>query len=274
MTNGISRIFGVILKIRFPKKIQTFINNMYIKQFNINMSEFKEAEYYESLNSLFTRDLVKKREFVKNENMLISPCDALITELGAITKGGLNALQIKGSSYSINSLLGNYTLRKDKERLKDGLFINFYLSPSDYHHYHAPCDMRVLKATHIPGALYPVNLKWLHKKAELFSGNERVVLECETALKSRFWLVFVGALNVGKIRFLFDENIATNIKKEEQSYFSYKELNLFQGEEMGFFEMGSTIVFLGEKGAFGAVVKQGEKVKFTQEIIALMKPKS
>ncbi|MDR2635267.1 MAG: phosphatidylserine decarboxylase [Campylobacteraceae bacterium] len=274
MTNGISRIFGVFAAVKFPRKIQTFINKTYIKIFKIDMSEFKEAAYYDSLGRLFTRDLVKKREFIKNENALISPCDALITELGTIEKGGLTALQIKGFSYSINLLLGSYTPRKDKEKLKNGLFINFYLSPSDYHHYHAPCDMRVLKATHIPGALYPVNLKWLNKKAELFCENERVVVECETALKSRFWLVFVGALNVGKIRFLFDENIATNVKKYEQSYFTYKNLNLFQGEEMGFFEMGSTIVFLGEKETFKALVKQGEKVKFTQEIVTVVKPKT
>jgi phosphatidylserine decarboxylase len=268
MTNGISRVFGAFAAVRFPKKLQTFINKTYIKLFKIDMSEFQDAAYYQSLSKLFTRDLVKKREFAKSKNLLISPCDALITEIGTIEKGGLSALQIKGFSYSINSLLGNFTFRKDKERLKNGLFINFYLSPSDYHHYHAPCDMKVLKATHIPGALYPVNLKWLHKKAELFCENERVVLECETVFKSRFWLVFVGALNVGKIRFLFDENITTNIKKEEQSYYAYKDLNLFQGEEMGFFEMGSTIVFLGEKEAFKPFVKKGDKVRFTQEIIA------
>ncbi|MDR0762115.1 MAG: phosphatidylserine decarboxylase [Campylobacteraceae bacterium] len=271
MTNIISRVFGVFAAIRFPKKIQTFINKTYIKLFKIDMSEFKEAEYYESLGKLFTRNLVKKREFEKSENLLISPCDALITELGTIDTNALRALQIKGFSYSINSLLGAYTLKKDKERLQDGLFVNFYLSPSDYHHYHAPCDMRVLKATHISGALYPVNLKWLCKKAELFSENERVVLECETTSKSHFWLIFVGALNVGKIRFLFDENIATNAKKNRNYYCSYDNLNLFQGEEMGFFEMGSTIVFLGEKKMFKSLVKRGEKVKFTQEIIAVKK---
>jgi phosphatidylserine decarboxylase len=271
MTNVISRIFGIFAAIRFPKKIQTFINEIYIKLFKIDMSEFKEAAHYESLSRLFTRDLIKKREFIKSENLLISPCDALITELGAIDTNALKALQIKGFSYSINSLLGAYAMRKDKEKLKGGLFMNFYLSPSDYHHYHAPCDMRVLKASHIPGALYPVNLKWLHKKAELFCENERVVLECETVFKSRFWLVFVGALNVGKIRFLFDENIATNAKKEEQSCYLYKDLNLFQGEEMGFFEMGSTIVFLGEKKIFKPLVKKDEKVEFTQEIIAEQK---
>lgn len=269
MTNVISRIFGAFAAVRFPKKIQNLINKAYVKIFKIDMSEFKEAAYYESLGKLFTRDLVKKREFAKNENLLISPCDALITEFGAIDAHNLKALQIKGFSYPVNSFLGSYTLRRDKERLKNGLFVNFYLSPSDYHHYHAPCDMRVLKATHIPGALYPVNLKWLHKKAELFSENERVVLECETALKARFWLVFVGALNVGKIRFLFDENIATNAKKEKESYYLYDDLNLSQGEEMGFFEMGSTIVFLGEKNAFKPLVKKGEKVKFTQGIIAV-----
>ncbi|MDR1975466.1 MAG: phosphatidylserine decarboxylase [Campylobacteraceae bacterium] len=270
MTNSISRVFGIFSRVRFPKKVQVFINELYIKAFNIDMSEFKEAAYYESLNRLFTRDLVSAREFEKGEDILISPCDSFITELGRIDKDGLTALQIKDSSYSIDTLLGDYTLRQDKDRLRGGLFVNFYLSPSDYHHYHAPCDMRVLKATHIPGALYPVNLKWLRKKAQLFNTNERVVLECETPSKARFWLVFVGALNVGKIRFLFDENIATNAKKGRQSYFLYKDTRLYQGEEMGFFEMGSTIVFLGESGAFKSLVRQGSKVRFGEDIISVV----
>ncbi|MDR1008432.1 MAG: phosphatidylserine decarboxylase [Campylobacteraceae bacterium] len=271
MTNIISKIFGVFAAVHFPKKLQIFINQTYIKLFKIDMREFKEAAYYESLSKLFTRDLIKKRDFIKSENLLISPCDALITEIGTIDTNAIKALQIKGFSYSVNSLLGNYTLKQDKERLKGGLFINFYLSPSDYHHYHAPCDMTVLKATHIPGALYPVNLKWLHKKTELFCENERVVLECETTSKKHFWLIFVGALNVGKIRFLFDENIATNAGKEKESYHLYNDLKLFQGEEMGFFEMGSTIVFLGERKVFKPLIKKNEKVKFTQEIVVIEK---
>ncbi|MDR0579450.1 MAG: phosphatidylserine decarboxylase [Campylobacteraceae bacterium] len=267
MTNIFSRIFGVLAAKRFPKKIQNFINKSYIKAFNINMSEFESFQNYESLGALFTRSLKEPRYIVKNNQMLISMCDALVSEEGVISHNGLNALQIKGSSYSVNLLLGDFILIKEKKKLEGGIFVNLYLSPADYHHYHAPCDMKIIKAIHIPGKLYPVNLKWLNKKAGIFIENERVVLECETKDGAKFFLIFVGALNVGKMRFCFDENIQTNAKDTIQTFYTYKDLYILQGDKLGFFEMGSTVVFLGENMIFKSLVKKGTKVRFGDEII-------
>jgi phosphatidylserine decarboxylase len=251
--------------------MQNFINKTYVEHFKIDMSEFREPNYYKSLNELFTRSFKTPRKIEKDEKLLLCMCDSLISELGIIGKSELNAFQIKNFSYSVNSLLGDFILQKEKAKLKGGLFINFYLSPADYHHYHSPCDMKIVKAVHIPGKLYPVNFKWLNKKAGLFTENERVVLECETLSKNRFYLVFVGALNVGKMRFYFDENICTNAKEGIEKLYTHKDLYIKQGEEIGFFEMGSTVVFLGENKIFKSLVKSGEKVKFGDKIISLEK---
>jgi phosphatidylserine decarboxylase len=269
ITNVISRIFGFLAAKRFPKKMQNFINEKYVKYFDIDMSEFKKPQEYESLNALFVRSLKTPRSIVKNDKTLISMCDSLISEEGIIGRSDLSAFQIKGSSYSINALLGDFVIVKEKKKLEGGIFINLYLSPADYHHYHAPCDMKIIKATHIAGKLYPVNFKWLNKKAGIFTENERVVLECETKEKAKFFLIFIGALNVGRMRFHFDGNICTNAKENSQKFYTYKDLYVSQGDELGFFEMGSTVVFLGEKGIFKSLVKFGKKVKFGDEIIKI-----
>lgn len=260
ITNIASRIFGVLANTKFPKTIQNYINRTYVKKLNLDMSDFYEPEYYDSLNQLFTRAFKTPKKFINDKKILYSMCDAWISECGKIDT--LRALQIKGFSYSTYSLLGDFISRGEKDRLRDGVFVNFYLSPSDYHRYHSPCDMKITKAVHIPGELYPVNFKWLNKRASLFVTNERVVLECETSESSRFYLVFVGALNVGKIKFLFDERIDTNCSSTKPTLYTYEDLSVKQGDEIGRFEMGSTVVFLGEAGKFEITTEQDTKIKF------------
>ncbi|MDR1460443.1 MAG: phosphatidylserine decarboxylase [Campylobacteraceae bacterium] len=270
-TNIFSRIFGFLAAKRFPKKIQAFINKSYVKSFSIDMREFNKPQSYESLNTLFTRSFKVMRDVVKDDKALISMCDSLISEEGTIKRNDFTALQIKGSPYCVNSLLGDFILAKEKKKLEGGIFINLYLSPADYHRYHSPCYMKIIKAVHISGKLYPVNFKWLNKKAGIFTENERVILECETEDKDKFFLIFVGALNVGKMRFYFDENICTNLKEDSQTLYMYEDLYVSQGDELGFFEMGSTVVFLGESGVFKSLVKRDTKVKFGDKIIQIIK---
>lgn len=269
ITNIISRAFEKIAAAKFPKPIQNFINKTYVKKLGLDMSEFEKPENYETLNKLFTRSLNAARIFEKNESAIYAMCDSWISECGKISSD-LQVLQIKGFSYCIKDLLGDFTLSKERKKLAGGVYANLYLSPADYHHYHAPCDMKILKATHIPGKLYPVNLKWLNKKASLFTRNERVVLECETANKVKFFLVFVGALNVGKMRFFFDENINTNFKTDKQTLYIYKNLHVKQCDELGYFEMGSTVLFFGEKDKFSLHAKQGEKIKYNDILAKIL----
>jgi len=259
-----SRLFGVFASKEFPSPIQRTINKTYTSMMKVDLMEFEEAHSYKSLNALFTRRFKTRRLFNINENTVISPCDSLVSAFGKIENN--LALQIKGFSYNVKNLLGDYIAKTQKERLNDGNFVNFYLSPRDYHRYHAPIDMRVTKAVHIPGHLYPVNFTWLKKIEALFVENERVVLECYTKENRLFYMIFVGALNVGKMAFTFDKKIQTNAKASLQQCYLYDDLFISKGDELGHFEMGSTIVMLFEKDSINLELEGISHVKFGQPI--------
>ncbi len=259
-----SRLFGKFASKEFCSVLQNMINKIYVKLMKVDLREHADTDRYSSLNELFTRALRVPREFEPNEDEFISPCDAFISECGEITDQ--KALQIKGYSYSVRNLLGYYILKQEKDRLIAGNYLNFYLSPKDYHRYHAPCDMRIKKAVHIPGKLYPVNFTWLKKIPELFIENERVILECYTNDEKLFYMVFVGALNVGKMEFIFDHNIKTNAKSGKEEFYMYDNLYLQKGDELGRFEMGSTIVMFFEKNMVELLCSKNKTIRFTELI--------
>jgi len=261
----ISDYFGVFASKAFSRPIQKIINNSYVKLMGLDMSEFKEPREYRTLNSLFTRALRRPREIEPNPKVLISPVDALVTDYGKIIKG--KAYQIKGMEYSIERLFGSY----HKEALKyieGGEFINLYLSPKDYHRYHSPMDITITKTVHIPGLLLPVNNPSLLKNCNLFVKNERVVCKCEDKNKVIFYLVFVGALNVGKIIIEKIPQLSTNINKTNKVYENH--ISFKKGEELGRFEMGSTIVALFPENFLEFDIKLGKSVRFGEKIARLL----
>jgi phosphatidylserine decarboxylase len=261
MTNLISIIFGLFASHQFTPAIQNLINSSYAKIFELDMSEFEPVENYKSLNKLFTRKLLKQRDFDKNESLIISPCDAKITEFGSLD--GILLLQIKGKSYSLAELLGS---KEEAKKYENGQFVNFYLSPRDYHRFHAPMDMKVVSSTHIPGDLYPVNMPALNNINSLFAKNERVILECEDSKNNHFYLVFIGALNVGKILISFDERIKTNSRADKITHYEYNNQVLKKGDELGMFEMGSSIVAVFPKEYASLNIQRMQKVSFGQTI--------
>ncbi|MBR8462574.1 phosphatidylserine decarboxylase [Campylobacter sp. faydin G-24] len=257
----ISRIFGRFSGIKFPKIIQNFINTQYVKCFKIDMSEFQDAKEYVSLNALFTRSLIKPRMFDTAEQIFISPSDGTCLSVG--TSEQSRAFSIKGMSYDMAELLG-YEAGEDLSNSYD--FANIYLSPKDYHRYHAPCDINIKKAIYIPGRLYSVAVKWLKKVDSLYTKNERVALECEISSGKKLWLVFVGALNVGKMKFVFDERIQTNAMSNFTQIYEYDNLKVKKGDELGNFELGSTIVIISEKDAIEYNLFEGKSLKFAESI--------
>lgn len=266
ITSAISQSFGKFASKEHGKRFQNAINRAYVKVMGLDMSDFEAPESYPTLNALFTRRFRHMRKFSADPLDLISPCDSLITDCGTI-HGDL-ALQIKGMSYSIDEVLGEGISSESKKDIHDGMFVNFYLSPRDYHRYHAPIDMQVLHAVHIPGKLYPVNIPSLNKQVNLFIENERVVLECLSSEGKRFFLILVGALNVGEMEVSFEPRIRTNTVLTPSQY-SYKELYLSKGDDFGCFRMGSTIVMLCEKGMMELGISSGHNVRFAQTIARL-----
>ncbi len=265
LTNSASRIFGKIASKRFPPLIQLGINKLYTSVTGVDLSMFHPHGHYETLNALFTRALKYERDFSKDPKMIISPADSLISAQGRIEAS--DALQIKGFSYNIRELLTENFEQENVEAMIGGNFINFYLSPMDYHRYHVPMDMHVTRVVHVPGALYPVNFKYLHKVPSLFVKNERVILECYDNNQKLFYMILVGALNVGKMTLSFDDRIETNVDASEVKVYDYEGVRLQKGEELGMFMMGSTIVILFENEFVTLGDKEGRSVRFG-EIIA------
>ncbi len=225
----------------------------------LDMSEFKKPCEYITLNKLFTRSFEVPRAIPEGKSKLLSGVDALITDAGTIEEG--RAYQIKGMSYSLEELFGEHH-SEAVEKVEGGEFINFYLSPKDYHRYHMPMDLQVLSLTHIPGKLYPVNFTLLRNKKDLFIENERVIIECKDKRGRTQVLVLVGALNVGKMVVTFEENIRTNSDIREPQHYDYEDLWLDRGEMYGWFEMGSTILTFSKKGSIVPEVAINQKVSF------------
>ncbi|MBD3800069.1 MAG: phosphatidylserine decarboxylase [Campylobacterales bacterium] len=267
ITNAISQQFGRFASKEFPQWFQKIVNQGYVSIMGLDMSEFYSPVTYRSLNALFTRRLKASRRFSNDADDLISPCDSLITECGDLD--ATRALQIKGISYCVRELLGSEVDDANKDRIEHGQFMNFYLSPRDYHRYHVPTNMKVLKAVHIPGKLYPVNMPSLNKRADLFIENERVVLECESWQGTLIYLVLVGALNVGKIQVSFEPRIQTNADAQQATAYTFNDLYLKKGDDFGCFEMGSTIVMIMEKAGMKLKVEAGQKVRFGDTIASI-----
>ncbi len=265
ITSAISQIFGKFASKEFPAWFQNIINQSYVRLMGLDMGEFHAPDTYKCLNALFTRHLREMRNFSFEAEDFISPCDSLISEYGKLVDD--YALQIKGMRYKTDELLGENFTQEEKAEIYDGDFINFYLSPKDYHRYHIPINLKVLKAVHIPGKFYPVNFPSLKKRLNLFIENERVVLQCETMNGKKFYMVLVAALNVGVMKVSFEPRIQTDADRVDQQVYEFDNLYLDKGDDFGCFEMGSTIVILSEKGMFEEIlVKTGDQIKFGQTI--------
>ena len=257
LQNAISHYFGILSAKKFPAAIQNFINKSYANYFKIDLSEFSPASSYDSLNALFTRTLNKPRAL---GDAFISPSDGRVFYSG---KGEQNqAFSIKNCDYNVKELLAKSANENELENGFD--YIGIYLSPRDYHHFHAPCDFRLLGASYIPGALWSVSAAVLKKVKNLYAKNERVILRCESKNKI-FWLVFVGALNVGKISIDKLPQIQTNAKQGLADY-ELGDISYQKGEHIGKFELGSTIVIIAQDGLLTLNAKNDESIKFGENI--------
>ncbi len=246
VTNTLSRTFGRFAGHTHNPWLQRLINRAYVRLMGLDMGEFEPAGHYPSLQALFTRALKADRPLEGDKAAVISPCDGRITQSGTIESDTL--FQIKSMPYALSGLLPQLS-GEQLVPFDGGSYLNLYLSPKDYHRYHAPATLHIQRLVHIPGRLWPVNLPFLRKKMNLFVENERVVLECEDNQKRPWMLVFVGALNVGRMHFEHLRSFKSNCREAQMSHF---EINkpVQKGQLLGWFEMGSTILILAPRGAF------------------------
>ncbi len=263
-SNLISKIFGLLSLIQFPKMIMIFIIKIFSKIYKINLNEVKkDISEFKNLNEFFIRELKEGvRPIEKNKKVIVSPVDALLNRRGTIQKKML--IQAKGIHYSLKDLLGDPDYIPYFE---NGKYCVLYLSPQDYHRIHTPFDCEVEGYTYSPGSLFPVNEPAVEGVYGLFPKNERLT----TFLKTRYGriaMVKVGATNVGKIRVMYD-SIQTNQWIRRKKIIKYNHKILFQkGMEIARFEMGSTVILIFEnhKVEFLEEAPEGIKVKYGQGI--------
>ena len=238
------RHFATALVYKFTRIKTPFIKNQLIRTFinifNVDMSssEIQSIEDFQNFNDFFTRQLKPDARPI-DTSILVSPVDGFISEIGSLSKGRI--IQAKNRDYSVNSLLGQ---QHSMQTLDNGLFTTLYLSPSNYHRIHMPIDGSIRQMTYIPGDLFAVNQHTVRQVDNLFSKNERVVLEMLTSYGSMY-LVMVGAIFVGSMETVWAGQItpAKNRVVTKTDY-SDNELVFSRGEEIARFNMGSTVILI------------------------------
>jgi phosphatidylserine decarboxylase len=245
--------------------VTTAIIRRFIARYGVEMRDAEQPDpaAYATFNEFFTRALRPlARPLAQAE--LICPVDGSISQFGPIEAGG-QIFQAKGHHYGAAALLGG------DEALAAGFdggsFATLYLSPKDYHRIHMPCAGTLKRMVHVPGALFSVNPTTARGVPGLFARNERVVCVFDTAY-GPLALVLVGATIVGSMATVW-HGVVNPPRPGHLRAWRYDEgatIRLAQGEEMGRFLLGSTVVLLWPAGAWrfnqtwtaGGAVKLGQ----------------
>ncbi len=218
----------------------------FVARYGVNMAEAANPDIasYPSFNAFFTRPL-KPGARPLADAAFVCPVDGAISQLGAIDDQRI--FQAKGHSFTTTALVGGDAALA--ARFSHGSFANLYLSPKDYHRIHMPCDGRLLRMIHVPGALFSVNPVTARGVPDLFARNERVVCLFDSAEHGRFVMVLVGATIVGSMATAWHGVVnAKRTGKLTEWNYEGQQITLKQGEEMGQFLLGSTVVMLFEQG--------------------------
>ena len=217
----------------------------FVGRYNVNMDEALDPDitHYASFNDFFTRALRPDARPLAQADY-VCPVDGRISQFGTIDKDQI--FQAKGHHFSTTALVGGDAALA--ARFEHGSFANLYLSPRDYHRIHMPCDGRLTRMIYVPGELFSVNPTTARGIPGLFARNERVVCVFDTA-NGPFVMTLVGATIVGSMATVW-HGVVNPPRTGEIRDWSYANDNvvLKQGEELGRFLLGSTVVMLFPKG--------------------------
>ncbi len=215
----------------------------FIRRYGVDMQEslIEDPSAYPSFNLFFTRALKPHaRPIASQPTAVVSPVDGNISEIGRLSSDKI--LQAKGHFYSAANLLGGNT---ELARIfQNGHFLTAYLAPRNYHRIHMPIKGRLRQMIYIPGRLFSVNPKSVHSIAGLFARNERVVCLFDTDV-GLMAVILVGAMIVGSISTVWHGRVTPPHQRKISVWnYSEKNISLERGAELGFFELGSTVILL------------------------------
>uniref|UniRef100_UPI00358FE89D phosphatidylserine decarboxylase proenzyme, mitochondrial isoform X2 n=1 Tax=Myxine glutinosa TaxID=7769 RepID=UPI00358FE89D len=292
-TRLISRTWGRINELELPGWLRKPVLSLYIWAFNVDMADVEEGDLrrYQNLGEFFRRPLRLNSRPISTHHSVVSPADGRVLHFGRVRNNEVE--QVKGVLYSLGHFLGpidQVGCCEDQECdspsavTQENLVRNagndlfhcvVYLAPGDYHRFHSPVNWRVHHRRHFPGSLMSVSpgvARWIKG---LFCLNERVVLLGEWE-HGFFSFTAVGATNVGSIKIYFDTDLETNkprYMKGSSLNFSYSPeaeepgIELKKGEDLGEFNLGSTIVVIFEAPKdFTFSLDRGQKVRFGEAL--------
>lgn len=240
--------------------LTTALIRWFIVRYGVDMTEAAEPDpaAYATFNEFFTRPLRSGARPLAAAG-LVSPVDGTVSQLGPIR--GDRIFQAKGHDYTTRALVGGDAALA--ARFENGMFATLYLSPRDYHRIHMPCAGRLVRMWHVPGALFSVNPTTARGVPGLFARNERVVCEF-VGPHGPFVLVLVGATIVGSMATAWHGTV-TPPRRTGVREWGYDDgaVALAQGEEMGRFLLGSTVVLLFPPGtaAFDPAWQEGRAIR-------------
>ena len=263
--NALSRLAGALTRWRAPAPIRVAAMRAFARRYGIDLTECPDLEAYRSFGEFFARPLRPGlRPISPGERVVASPVDGAVSETGVADGGRL--VQAKGIDYTAAALLGDPKLAA---RLEGGAYATLYLSPRDYHRIHFPLGGAVAGWRYVPGRLWPVNAASVRTVPGLFAVNERLVTVLETPVGCCA-VVAVGATIVGSVHAYYDPAVPrTNRRSAPVRGRDYETpIPVAKGQELGAFEMGSTVILLFEKGRVrldprlvpGARVRVGEEI--------------
>ena len=230
--------------------VTTEIIRRFVRKYSVNMDEALDSNIgsYASFNDFFTRALKPGARPLASAD-LICPVDGAISQFGPIS--GDQIFQAKGHRYSTTALVGGDAALA--AQFENGSFATLYLSPKDYHRIHMPCDGRLKQMVYVPGDLFSVNPTTARGVPGLFARNERVVCVFESA-RGPFVLVLVGATIVGSMATVWHGAVNPPRLPDVKTWHYDQQVEFKQGDEMGRFLLGSTVVMLFPK-VLGAPLK-------------------
>jgi len=229
---------------------------------NLHLEDAKK-QTFTSLQDCFTRELKQGlRPIDSNTDIVTSPCDAIIGEFGTIED--TRVYQAKGFPYELNELIPDFHLNN---KYRNGKFITLRLKASMYHRFHAPIDCKVSKVNYISGDTWNVNPIALKRVEKLFCKNERAIIELKTNnANTSITLVPVAAILVACMKFNFLPK-PLNIKYQGPNNIDCN-AHFNKGEEMGYFQHGSTIILFATKNyEFCNSIQKDQRVNIGQALL-------
>jgi phosphatidylserine decarboxylase len=267
--HGLSQLMSLLTHSKTPWLKNLFIKQI-IKHYRVNMDEalIQDINAFESFNDFFTRELKPDaRPISVLDNAIVSPADGVVSQAGMITEGDI--FQAKGKSFTVTDLLGGSEERAAP--FNDGIFSTIYLSPKDYHRLHMPLTGTLKEMVHVGGDLFSVNAATTDAVPRLFARNERVCCIFDTEI-GPMALVLVGAIFVSSVETVWHGVVTPPTRTDVRSWlYEDNAPTLAKGEEMGRFNMGSTIIVLFGKDCaeWSPELAAGKAVKLRELIGAI-----